>query len=94
MHRKDTKNCACGTHYTIRIIMESKKKTKFRQIYDELPTEKPIAPKSAFVKEIAKLVKVHEVTVRCWIAGTQKPDALKISIIAKHLGVPENELFT
>lgn len=68
--------------------MEQKKKTKFRQIYDALPSKAPIAPKSAFVKEIAKLVKVHEVTVRCWIAGTQKPDALKTSIIAKHLGVP------
>lgn len=73
--------------------MEHSKKTRFRQIYDALPSKAPIAPKSAFVKEIAALVKVHETTVRCWIAGTQKPDALKTSIIAKHLGVPENELF-
>ena len=73
--------------------MEQKKKSKFRQIYDALPSKAPKAPKSAFVAEIAELVKVHEVTVRCWIAGTQKPDALKTSIIAKHLGVSENELF-
>lgn len=73
--------------------MEHSKKTRFRQIYDALPPKAPIAPKSAFVKEIAALVKVHETTVRCWIAGTQKPDALKTSIIAEHLGVPENELF-
>lgn len=74
--------------------MENKKKTRFRLFYDALPPKAEVAPKSAFVKEIAKLVKVHEVTVRCWIAGTQKPDALKTSIIAKHLGVPENELFS
>ncbi len=78
---------------TITFIMEHSKKTRFRQIYDALPSKAPIAPKSAFVKEIAALVKVHETTVRCWIAGTQKPDALKTSIIAKRLGVPENELF-
>lgn len=74
--------------------MEQKKKTKFRQIYDALPSKAPIAPKSAFVKKIAALCKVHEVTVRCWIAGTQKPDALKTSIISKELGIPEQELFT
>lgn len=73
--------------------MEKKKKSKFRQIYDALPSKAPIAPKTAWVKEIAAMCKVHEITVRCWIAGTQKPDALKTSIIAKHLGVPENELF-
>lgn len=73
--------------------MEKKKKSKFRQIYDALPSKAPIAPKTAWVKEIAALCMVHEITVRCWIAGTQKPDALKTSIIAKHLGVPETELF-
>ena len=70
-----------------------KKKTRFRKIYDSLPAKAPVAPKSAFVKEIAKLVKVSETTVRCWLAGVQKPDALKTQIISEHLGVPENELF-
>lgn len=67
--------------------MENKKKTKFRQFYDALPPKAEIAPKTAFVKKIAALCKVHEVTVRCWIAGTQKPDALKTSIISKELGI-------
>lgn len=74
--------------------MEHNKKTKFRQIYDALPARQvAVAPKTAFVKRIAELCKVHDVTVRCWIAGTQKPDALKTSIIAKELGVSEKELF-
>lgn len=74
--------------------MENKKKTKFRQFYDALPSKAEIAPKTAFIKKIAAMCKVHEVTVRCWIAGTQKPDALKTSIIAQELGIPEQELFT
>lgn len=74
--------------------MKNKKKTRFRLFYDALPPKAEVAPKTAFVKKIAALCKVHEVTVRCWIAGTQKPDALKTSIISKELGIPEQELFT
>lgn len=73
--------------------MKYKKKSVFRQMYDALPTERPQAPKTAWVNDIAELVKVHPVTVRCWLAGTQKPDALRTSLIAKHLGVKEEELF-
>ena len=73
--------------------MKYRDKSKFRQIYDALPTERPQAPKTAWVNDIAKLVKVHPTTVRCWLAGTQKPDTLTTSIIAKHLGVKEEELF-
>lgn len=73
--------------------MINRKKSTFRQIYDALPTERPQAPKTAWVNEIAALVKVHPITVRCWLAGTQKPDQLRISIIAKHLGVREENLF-
>lgn len=32
-------------------------------------------------------------TVRCWLAGTQKPDALSQSVIEKELGVSSNILF-
>ena len=74
--------------------METKVKSKFREIYDALPPRNvQLAPKTAWVKKIAELCKVHDVTVRCWLAGTQKPDALRISLIAKELGVKENELF-
>ena len=73
--------------------MKNKKKSVFRQMYDALPTERPQAPKTAWVNDIAALVKVHPTTVRCWLAGTQKPDPLRISIIAKHLSVKEENLF-
>ena len=73
--------------------MKYKKKTKFRQLYDALPTERPQAPKTAWVNDIAALVKVHPTTVRCWLAGTQKPDELRTDIIAKHRGVSAKELF-
>lgn len=68
-------------------------KSTFRKIYDRLPNRKVEAPKADFVRRMAEICKVHPTTVRCWLAGTQKPDALKISIISKELGVPENELF-
>lgn len=70
-----------------------KSKSKFRTIYDRLPEKKSIAPKSEWIRKIADLCKVHPTTVRCWLAGTQRPDALRTSIISKELGVPENELF-
>lgn len=73
--------------------MMNKQKSAFRRIYDELPTERPKAPKTAWINDIAEAVKVHPTTVRCWLAGTQKPDPLRISIIAKKLGVKEEELF-
>ena len=68
-------------------------KCKFRQIYDALPPVNVEAPKTVWVKRIAEICKVHPTTVRCWLAGTQKPDALRREIIAKELGVNENELF-
>ena len=73
--------------------MKHKKKSVFRQMYDALPTERPKAPKTEWVKRMADLCMVHPTTVRCWLAGTQKPDALRISLLAKELGVSENELF-
>lgn len=69
------------------------KKSTFRQIYDKLPAQKVVAPKTEWIKRMADICKVHPTTVRCWLAGTQKPDALRISLLSQELGVPENELF-
>ena len=74
-------------------LKEIMSKCKFRQIYDALPPANVEAPKTVWVKRIAEICKVHPTTVRCWLAGTQKPDALRREIIAKELGVNENELF-
>lgn len=68
-------------------------KNRFREHYDALPPKAAKAPKSAFVDEIAELCKVHTATVRSWLYGTQKPDALRRSLIAEHLNIPVDELF-
>jgi transcriptional regulator with XRE-family HTH domain len=69
-------------------------KTKFREIYDSLPARAGKAPKTVWIERLAKICMVSEQTVRCWVYGTQKPDALKLSIISKELGVPADELFS
>ena len=76
-----------------KVKMENKAKSKFRKIYDALPTRAATAPKTVWVERMAKICMVSTTTVRCWIAGTQKPDALKTSILSKELGVPAKELF-
>lgn len=69
-------------------------KSKFREIYDALPTRAAKAPKTAWVETLAEKCMVSEQTVRCWVYGTQKPDAIKQSIISRELGIPAEELFS
>lgn len=74
--------------------MTEKDYKSFRQIYDDLPDRSVVkAPKTEFVEHIATLTMKSTKTVRCWIAGVQKPDALTLSIIEKDLGMPGNVLF-
>lgn len=68
-------------------------KTNFRKIYEALPTSRVVSPKKEWVEGVAKAARVHPTTVRCWLAGTQKPDALRTEIVAKHLGVSTDNLF-
>jgi hypothetical protein len=65
----------------------------FREHYLSIPNKKAITPKQKFIDEICALTKKCEKTVRCWIAETQKPDALARSIIAQKLNMPVGELF-
>ncbi len=64
----------------------------FGELYKALP-EPPKAPKQAFVEEIAQLCKCSHQAVRMWIAGRQRPDALKRKLIAERLGYSEKQLF-
>lgn len=68
-------------------------KTNFRKIYEALPTSRVVSPKKEWVEGVALAARVHPATVRCWLAGTQKPDALRTEIVAKHLGVSTDNLF-
>ena len=69
-------------------------KSKFRQIYESLPARAAKAPKTVWVEHIAKITMKSEQTVRCWLYGTQRPDALTLSILSKELDVPADELFS
>lgn len=68
-------------------------KSTLRQFYDQLPERSVTAPKADFVRKVASACRVECATVRCWIYGTQKPDSLRTSILAKMIGVKENEVF-
>lgn len=57
--------------------MENQKKNQFRQIYDALPPRAVAAPKARWVERMAEVAMVSTKTVRCWLAGVQKPDAIK-----------------
>lgn len=74
-------------------VVKKMKKSKFREIYDELPERTQVAPKTEWIKRIANICYVHPTTVRCWLAGTQKPDALRQQLISNELNVPVERLF-
>lgn len=65
---------------------------RFGEFYQKLPSL-PKAPKQAFVEAIAELCRVSQQTVRMWVAGVQRPDALKQEHIAAYMGVPVETLF-
>lgn len=66
----------------------------FVQIYKGLPEREAVkAPKTAFVERIASITKKSTKTVRCWIAGTQTPDALTQDVLEKELNIPAIILF-
>lgn len=66
----------------------------FTQIYKSLPERNVVkAPKTEFVERIAKITKKSPKTVRCWIAGTQVPDALTQDVLEKEFKIPATALF-
>ncbi len=73
--------------------MPKTRKKTFVEIYRELPERAALAPKTAFIKEIAQLCKVNDHAVRMWLNGSRRPDELRRSIIAKKLNIPEEILF-
>lgn len=102
MHRKQVNNatniqkkCVGSTNFQRQMgKMTEKDYQTFRQIYDNLPERSVVkAPKTEFVEKIANVTMKSTKTVRCWLAGTQYPDALTQSIIEKELGVPSECLF-
>ena len=66
----------------------------FSEIYEQLP-KRPSAPteRTKFIRKIADATKRSDQTVRMWLSGRQRPDALTQSVIARILKVPASELF-
>lgn len=54
---------------------------------------RPVAPATAFVREIAEVTKKSELAVRRWLAGETEPDALTQEVLAKHFNTTPDELF-
>ena len=76
-------------------ILERKFGNICSYITNDIEEIKPIEnkPKTEFVEKVAKITKKSVKTVRCWIAGTQKPDALAQSVLEKEFKVPAKYLF-
>lgn len=64
----------------------------FLDLYNERKS-KP-TPAQEFVSEVAQITHRTESTVRMWLSGQQKPDALAQSIIAEHFNVSAETLFS
>lgn len=62
-----------------------------RELYEE--ARKGDTPGMAFVREVMTVTKRTEIPVRRWLSGDVIPDALTRSVLAKHFGRPESELF-
>ncbi len=54
---------------------------------------RPIAPATAFIREVAEVTKKSEVAVRRWLAGETEPDALTQEVLAKHFNTTTDALF-
>lgn len=50
-------------------------------------------PSVAFIAEIANLTHRSQIAVRKWISGENTPDYNVQEILAKHFGVPREQLF-
>lgn len=54
---------------------------------------RPVAPATAFVREVAAVTKKSELAVRRWLSGESEPDALTKCVLAKHFGTSPEALF-
>ncbi len=54
---------------------------------------RPVAPATAFVRELMKVTMKTEIAVRRWLSGETEPDALTQEVLAKHFGCTAEELF-
>ena len=63
----------------------------FKEFYTEAKNNP--TPGQVFVRDIAKLTCSNEITVRLWISGRQRPDALAQRVLAEHFRTTPDALF-
>lgn len=68
------------------------KRTKTFADYYAEEKAKP-TPAQAFVSRIAAATMATEPTVRIWLSGTRRPDALAVKVIAEELNADPATLF-
>lgn len=63
-----------------------------KTFYKSLPDA--VAPKTEFIRKIARICEVGEPTVRLWVAGTTRPaNDEHVNVLSRESGIPVNELF-
>lgn len=76
------------------ITTKLKIKMTLLELYQQVKKQnRPVAPATAFVREVAAVTKKSELAVRRWIAGETEPDALTQEVLAKHFGTTPESLF-
>ncbi len=55
--------------------------------------QRPIAPATAFIREVASVTCKSELAVRRWLSGETEPDALTQEVLARHFNTTPQELF-
>lgn len=55
--------------------------------------ERPVAPATAFIREVAQVTKKSEIAIRRWLSGECEPDELTKVVLAKHFNTTPDELF-
>lgn len=55
--------------------------------------ERPVAPATAFIREVAQVTKKSEIAIRRWLSGETEPDALTQEVLARHFNTTPEELF-
>lgn len=67
-----------------------------KQLYEQARDSKPEpqqTPAMKFITRCMNAAKVKENTVRLWISGTRRPDALAQEALAVEFGIPAEQLF-
>lgn len=65
-----------------------------QELYQQAKSQhRPVAPATAFIREVAEVTKKSEIAVRRWLSGESLPDALTQEVLARHFDTSPDQLF-